>query len=59
MKYSNKLLKGYENMRLVGYEDAELPNTVEYDALPDILADFFLFSVVHYRSPFVDFSTIL
>ena len=35
MKYSNKLLKGYENMRLVSYEEAELPNTVEYDALPD------------------------
>lgn len=36
MKFSNKLLKGYENMRLVGYEDAELPNTVEYDSLPDV-----------------------
>lgn len=35
MKYSNKLLSGYENMRLVGYEDAVLPNTVSYDDLPD------------------------
>ena len=34
MKYSNKLLSGYENMRLVGYEDATLPNTVAYDELP-------------------------
>ena len=35
MKYSNKLLKGYENMRLVGYDNAELPNTVEYADLPE------------------------
>ncbi|MCH5155869.1 MAG: type IV secretory system conjugative DNA transfer family protein [Clostridiales bacterium] len=35
MKYSNSLLKGYEDMRLVGYADAELPNTVCYDELPE------------------------
>lgn len=35
MKYSKKLLKGYEDMRLVGYEDAVLPNTVAYDELPE------------------------
>lgn len=35
MKYSNKLLHGYEDMRLVGYEDAQLPNTVAYDELSD------------------------
>ncbi|MDE6201277.1 MAG: type IV secretory system conjugative DNA transfer family protein [Clostridiales bacterium] len=35
MKYSNKLLKGYEDMRLIGYEDAALPNTVAYDELQD------------------------
>ncbi len=35
MKYSNKLLKGYEDMRLIGYEDAALPNTVPYDELPN------------------------
>ena len=35
MRYSNKLLKGYEDMRLVGYEDADLPNTVAYEDLPN------------------------
>ncbi|MDE5562809.1 MAG: type IV secretory system conjugative DNA transfer family protein [Clostridiales bacterium] len=39
MKYSNKLLKGYEDMRLIGYEDAALPNTVSYDELPDTYLD--------------------
>lgn len=34
MKYSNRLLKGYEDMKLVGYEDCKLP-TVAYDELPD------------------------
>lgn len=34
MKYSNKLLNGYENMRLVNYDEAgSLPNTVAYDEL--------------------------
>ena len=34
MKYSNKLLSGYENMRLVGYDNADILNTVMYDELP-------------------------
>lgn len=37
MKYSKRLLRGYEDMRLVSYADDEkLPNTVMYDELGDV-----------------------